>query len=172
MESHRWQLYNQIGRYGLISKLLHWASAVIFSVMLVWGFIMAGYVWGVRYGSWYGAHKQIGLMALCLIAVRLGYSLLGARVRTLHWRLHIALYTCLVTMPLSGWVMSSSAGFPPKVFGVKLAIVPSGNSWLTKSAGWAHLIISGVLIALVIWHVSSLVIDYRRGRRRIVRMLV
>lgn len=170
MHNYRWQLYNQIGRYGLISKLLHWASAMIFSAMLVWGFMMAGYISGVKYWSWYGMHKQIGIISLCIIVIRLGYNLIATRVRTSHWRLHIALYACLVAMPLSGWVMSSSAGFPPKLFGVKLAIVPSGNAWLTKSAGLTHLIVSCILIVLIVWHVGGLVMDYRLGKRRITRM--
>ena len=165
-----WRVANRAGQYGLLAMILHWLSAIIIIALLMGGFVMAGYVLGAKIWAWYGLHKQAGLVMLSVSMLRIGNRYLGARVKTKSVRIHMALYGCLLLMPLSGWIMSSSAGFAPKIFGVKLAIVPSGNTWLTQVSSWAHLLTSLVFVGLIVWHVAELIIEYHRGSMRIFRM--
>ena len=163
-------LWNTARDYGVLSVALHWLTAVLFTAMLVGGYTMSGYVLGQKIWSWYALHKQTGLWLLAGFTARLANRVLSTWVRSPHWRLHNALYAGLLLMPLSGWVMSSSAGHAPTIFGQRLSIVASGSQMLTSAAWWTHFIVALAMVGLIVWHVVGLVIQSYRGGKLIQRM--
>ena len=165
-----WQFGNTVGRYGLISILFHWSNAVMFILMLFSGFTMTGYLTGSKIWTWYAYHKMVGVSLLLLATGRLMHRLLGQVVRSPSWRIHYGLYTGIIAMPLSGWILSSSAGYPPKIFGIALPIVSAGRQWLTSSAWYAHFIIAFLMIITIATHIADLLLSYRQGKRLIMRM--
>ena len=165
-----WQFRNTVGRYGLVSILFHWSNAVAFILMLISGYAMTGYLTGVKIWTWYAYHKLFGISLLLLALCRLANRLFGQVVRTPSWRIHNMLYIGIIAMPTTGWILSSSAGYPPKIFGVHLPIVSTGHQWLTKSAWYAHFIIALLMIAMILVHVLGLIQSYYQGKQLIFRM--
>ena len=122
--------------------------------------------------SWYNLHKQIGLLMLLGVLLRILNRVCTVAVRSPDWRLHHVLYIGLIFMPLSGWVMSSSAGYAPKLFSIKLPIVSSGSQLLTDLAWYSHFIGSVLMVLLVAWHIGTLLLRYRAGKKQLLRMWI
>jgi len=69
---------------------------------------------------------------------------------------HLTLYFFMFTIPLSGWLMSSAAGFPVSFF--DLFILPNlvqPNNELRKFFGELHEIMAFALIGVVIIHLIA-----------------
>ncbi|MBX9705110.1 MAG: cytochrome b [Gammaproteobacteria bacterium] len=112
--------------YGLVTKLLH---AVIFLIIL--GQITLGitmnYVSESTAGQIIFWHKSFGLLLLFVAVIFILWRLRNPKP---HWPLdmpmweriaarivHYGLYILMVAMPLSGWIMSTAAGYPSSFFG-------------------------------------------------------
>src|SRR5436190_11085644 len=118
-------------RYPLAVIVLHWtiAAAVVGLVVLGWWMqaIPKDPV-GPRANA-YNLHKSIGLTALLLMAVRLGWRashrppelppLPVWQARAAH-AVHALLYVLMFVDALSGYLGSAVSGFPVKVFGIVL----------------------------------------------------
>ena len=166
------RLWNRLSRYGLVSVIFHWVSAVFFIGNLIGGYLMSGFIFKAKIWSWYNLHKQIGLLMLLGVLLRILNRVCTVAVRSPDWRLHHVLYIGLIFMPLSGWVMSSSAGYAPKLFSIKLPIVSSGSQLLTDLAWYSHFIGSVLMVLLVAWHIGTLLLRYRAGKKQLLRMWI
>lgn len=164
VENQRWGLWNTSVRYGVVAKLIHWIVAVMIPLMLAIGFYMSGYLTGGRSHVFYPMHKQAGIVLLMVMIVRSVNAYLR-HVNNKDRCVYHLFYCVLLSMPLSGWVMSSSAGHPPVLGGVKLALIGPGPRWLTKVAGQCHFWLAWVLLGLVAWHLWHMVQQWRKGIR-------
>ncbi|MGE0754586.1 MAG: cytochrome b [Alphaproteobacteria bacterium] len=122
------QFKNTYLQYGAVAKFFHWLIFFMVAGLLVVGTIMSDMEFSPQMLELYGLHKAIGIMLLALVVLRVLWKMvnisptlpdtlnamqkLGAK--SAHW----LLYGLLVAMPLSGWAMSSAAGFPVSVFGL------------------------------------------------------
>lgn len=114
-------------RYSLPARVLHWLLAALILCLLALGVAMADLPLSPRKFALYGLHKSLGIVALALVALRLLWRLYRAPPplpagMPLAERLgagagHALLYGLMFALPLSGWAMSSAAGFPVSVFG-------------------------------------------------------
>ena len=117
--------------FGLIAMSLHWMMALLIIVMLILGFsiaILPPVGVGPLKSNLVFIHKEIGVLILTLVAFRLIWRLfnvlpeLAPSIPT--WQqtgaraVHIALYGFMFALPLSGWAMSSAAGFSVSYFGL------------------------------------------------------
>ena len=166
----RWDMWNSRSGYGLVAKGFHWLSAIVFVGMTVWGFVMAGYVFGEKYYAWYALHKQVGVIFLLGVIFRVINRYLGKGVRSPQVWQHYCLYVGLLVMPVSGWVMASAAGRAPVLGGVRLSIVPSGQVLVVRLAATCHFLLAIVMVVAIVWHVAELACQLRKGRRFIFRM--
>jgi len=124
----RWRNTGQ--RYGLAAIGLHWAGALLLFALLALG------LWMVRLPDvGYNtvkivlilAHKQLGVFAFMFAALRLAWRAaqpLPALADGLpRWQqfaarfVHLCLYGLMLALPLTGWLMSSAAGFPVSLLG-------------------------------------------------------
>src|SRR5581483_6442161 len=74
------------------------------------------------------SHKQLGIVALMLVAMRLLWRIscvLPRLVQTLPaWQkviarfVHLCFYALMFALPLTGWIMSSATGIPVSLFGL------------------------------------------------------
>ena len=159
-------LRNSQEKYGAIAKCLHWVMALAILIMLVVGFIMTGLPISPDKFRVYGIHKSLGALILIAAFLRLfwrfinivpplpadmpAWQKLGAHGS------HIALYIVMFVMPLSGWLMSSAAGFPVSVFGwfvLPNLIAPSNELRLFFAE--VHDVLAYVIIALVSLHILA-----------------
>lgn len=159
-------LRNNHEKYGAIAKCFHWVMALAILAMLVIGFKMTGLPMSPDKFRVYGIHKSIGALILIATFLRLFWRFINmvpelpADMPT--WQklgahgLHVALYILMFVMPLSGWLMSSAAGFQVSVFGwFLLPNLIAPDAGLRALLGIAHEILAYAIIALVGLHILA-----------------
>ncbi len=122
-------LKNSTERYGLVSKLFHWSIAIGMIGLIGLGWWMVGLSY---YDKWYHQglelHRAIGMMVLflatCFVLWKIvtpspplqsdlkAYEKLGAKTA------HILLLLSMFTVPVTGYVISTSSGSAFTFFGL------------------------------------------------------
>ena len=154
---------NTQNAFGAIAKNLHWVVAILICGLLVLGFYMTGLDYGPYKLDWYSLHKSLGVLVLWLAGLRLLWSLYTLPPsplethklweRALSKLTHIALYSTMILMPLSGYVMSASGEYGVSFFGYKLPNIVPQSALLSEVANETHQIIAYVLTGAILLHV-------------------
>lgn len=155
-------LSNAPGVYGLVSRYIHWVTAILVLTMIPMGIFATLIPQDVEWqDTYYGVHKTIGFLALGLVVVRLVWhqnspppSLsknLVKRDRLLAKVAHRSLYVLLVAFPLSGYLMSSFGGNASAFFGLEIAPIVSPNQLGQTIFGALHKLVLPTLFFLFIF---------------------
>lgn len=118
---------NEDGRYGMVSRVLHWTTAILFLSLIPIGMFASIIPEGTWFrNQYYVVHKTIGVLVFMLLLIRLLWNRrskrpeLDASLKPVErkWahRVHIVLYVMLIAMPVTGYVMTSFHGFPTYFF--------------------------------------------------------
>ncbi|HXE50248.1 MAG TPA: cytochrome b [Ramlibacter sp.] len=156
-------------RYGAVAIGLHWLMAIVLTVLVVMGLYMASLPdvgFDTRKIVLILYHKQIGMFALALALLRLGWRVghvLPALVETLpDWQqvaarlVHLCLYAVMFALPVTGWLMSSAAGFTVSLLGLfDLPDLVVKDDFLFQAFVQAHKWLSYALIALTVVHAGA-----------------
>lgn len=137
-------IINQSARYGSVSQVLHWTTALLALVLVIVGKTglvdvdhpgSAGFMW----------HGSLGVLVLALVFVRFLWRLVSpppafpatmTRTSRIAARaMHVSLYALLIALPLSGWLAASSEGSNINFFNV--ATLPRWQSSASAEAGAA-----------------------------------
>lgn len=165
---------NSPSRFGLISRLLHWAMAVLILALLVLGTVLINIKPNLSTLWLYGLHKTMGLTALSLAVIRLIWHRISPPPPPIgpptHWQnraaraTHRALYVLMLAIPLSGWIASSASGLDVVIFG-QITLPPiTPTSEPLESAGFAvHGILTKLLMALLLAHIAGAVLHGLKG---------
>ena len=159
-------LKNTDERWGAVSQLFHWVIVVLILVMAYLGLTMGDLPNGPRKINIYALHKSIGLTILGLVALRVLWRLYAGAPApvpgTPTWQqriasvTHVLLYALLFAIPLSGWVLNSSAGYPLQWFKlVNLPAITGRNEGVHDAAEGAHELLFWVLVVLVLAHAGA-----------------
>ena len=150
-------------RWGGVTRLLHWAMALIIAGQIGLGWYMTDLPRGVPKLKLYALHKSFGLTLLVLAVLRLLWRLSERRPALPPmpaWQArgaaftHVALYALLFAIPLSGWLFNSAAGFPLQWFElVNLPALTGANAGLKVTAKALHE--GGVTVLLIILALHS-----------------
>jgi cytochrome b561 len=111
--------------------VLHWFMALLLSALVALGLYMTSLP-DVGFGTWKIRlilyHKQLGLLALMLVALRLVWrvgNVLPDLVETIPDLqkvvarfVHLCFYALMLALPVTGWLMSSATGIPVSVLGL------------------------------------------------------
>ncbi|MBX3709720.1 MAG: cytochrome b [Gammaproteobacteria bacterium] len=152
--------------YGAVAILLHWVMALLIIVLLMIGLYMTGLSVSLRKLKFYGWHKELGILVLALVVVRVAWRLANVvprlrpylplweamAARFAHW----TFYLLMGILPITGWVMSSAAGLPVSFFG--LFVLPDivlPNEELRIMFQAIHTWLAYTLIALICIHVVA-----------------
>ncbi|HZH43661.1 MAG TPA: cytochrome b [Lysobacter sp.] len=157
---------NAEDRWGPVSQLLHWLIVVLIVTMAVLGLTMVELPAGATKVRVYALHKSLGLTVLALATLRLGWRLFAGAPRPLAGMpplqrraaqvTHAALYVLLFALPLSGWVINSSAGFPLQWFGlIDLPALTATDEALHERAEAFHENAFWLLIVLAVAHAGA-----------------
>ncbi len=159
-------LKNTPDRWGSVSQLLHWVMLALILTMAYLGLTMGDLPNGPDKIQTYALHKSIGLTILALVVLRLLWRLYAGTPHavpgTPEWQeriaslTHWAIYGLLFAIPISGWVVNSSAGFPLQWFHLfNLPAIVGKDPDLRELAGEAHEIMFWALVLLVAAHAGA-----------------
>ncbi len=153
-------------RYGAVAIGLHWLIAAAL-VALYWiGWTMTDLDLGPDKLRLYALHKSIGLTVLLGVVVRLLWRVthtppsLPADVapwqKTVSAITHWSLYALLLLIPLSGWLLNGTTGFPIAWFGTFAVpnLISADAGW-KDTAAMVHELFGKFLLALVALHVAG-----------------
>ena len=159
-------LRNNPNGFGVVSRTLHWVTAVLVLVALLLGNWIASMDISLSTLKYFGYHKTLGSVVLALVVLRIIWHRISAPPRPLShgipWQdglvrwVHRAFYVLLLAMPISGWVASSASGIDTLIFGrwTLPAFAPVSETW--EEVGFvAHGIIAKVLVAIILLHVGG-----------------
>ncbi|RDX38149.1 cytochrome b [Kangiella sp. HD9-110m-PIT-SAG07] len=150
-------------KYTLLMRILHWLIAVLILGMIGVGWYMAGLPdeHPTKYDI-YAIHKSIGITLLGLIVIRLlvrFFSPIPKLPQELAWweklltkSVHFLLYTLMLLVPISGYLMSDFAGFPVEWFGVEVPGFVEDSMESSQDALDAHGILPYILLGLIALH--------------------
>lgn len=156
-----------VERYSGISRALHWLSA-----LLIFGLFAVGvYMTGLERadpsrGDIYGLHKSIGVLSLLLVIARLIWlriatapalpSVFNPKEQAVMKGLQAMLYVLMLLIPISGYVMSVSAGHPVSFFGLfEMPALLGESKAVAGFAHEAHEITAWGIIVIVALHVAG-----------------
>lgn len=158
-------LRNTQSEYGSLAKFFHWIIVLFILGLTLVGFFADSFPESNR-GFVINLHKLFGLGLLILVVLRLIWTLVNTKPKlpgVLTWwakllerTVHFILYVCLFVMPLSGWIMTTAAGQPPRFMGYKLALpgVPVKKS-LGELMWQVHSITIWILMGLIVLHIAA-----------------
>lgn len=155
------QIKNSKTRFGSIAIILHWVMALLIIGLLALGLYMVRLPLSLDKLKFYGWHKECGLLVLFLVFFRLIWRLgnetpalaLPRLEKIAALSMHWALYVLLFAMPITGWFMTSAAGFPVSFFGlftVPNLIAPDEQARIFFA--WVHEWLAYALITAVCLH--------------------
>jgi cytochrome b561 len=152
-------------RFGMAAITLHWLMAILLISLLALGLYMTRIPISALKLKLYGWHKELGVLALMLVTLRLGWRL-GNITPTLselpYWEklaarsVHWIFYALMFAMPISGWLITSAAGLPVSFFG--LFVLPNliaPNEELRHLFAKIHEYLAYGLIAAICGHVVA-----------------
>jgi len=171
------------GRYPLSIRILHWLMALMIIGLLAAGLIMVKLPHGPDRDFVFALHKSFGLTVLALAFLRVAYRLrLGApplpgiipAVERFMARLgHLALYTFMFVMPISGYVMTASFAVKPvNWFGIPLPHLIGIDRDRGKLADEIHEWAAYLLIAMIVLHVGAVLLHYLKQRINLLQRML
>ena len=148
--------------YSPFYKLLHWGSALLVIFLLILGFVMHGIAAPQRLW-WYNLHKSIGILIIILTLLRLTWRYRHPPphlpVAIARWQKyaarssHFLLYTLLLLMPFSGWIMTSASGHAPRWFWLfKWSLPIPHNHTIAANAWGLHAVLAWIIIGRLAVH--------------------
>jgi cytochrome b561 len=156
---------NTTEKWGMTSKLLHWLMALLIMALVALGWCAK--VWEISplkldLFVW---HKSLGIVALVLVVVRLCWRLRGPvpAVKNIIFLeqlvarcVHFGLYVVMIIMPLSGWVITSAAHIPVKLFWlIPLPFIVEQNKALADLSKQIHWVCMVMLVILLCLHIAA-----------------
>jgi cytochrome b561 len=159
-------LRNTVITYGSVAKFFHWLIFILIVGLYLVGLNMTDMPLGPDKLEIYKLHKATGATVLGLIVLRLFWRLINPRPRmpdsmSLIEKMaaevgHCALYILMIITPLSGWLMSSAAGYPVSVFGFYTLpdLIAPDKEFFTLSRD-LHEIFATTLIVLAALHMVA-----------------
>ena len=190
-------LRNTADSWGWLARLLHWAMGLIIIGLVGVGLYMVEVLGDdsnsllLRY-ELTQMHKSFGFVAFALALLRIGWRWMNPTpvvpnaspfMQTLAHGGHLALYLCMIALPISGWLMASASPYndpdayiriPNMVFGLfELPDpYPKGDEALTKLLGKVHFYTAMVLVIILLGHIGAALKHHLIDRDRVlVRML-
>lgn len=153
-------------RYTRTAIWLHWLTFLILAGLVTFGF----YVHGLRFSParirLVNYHKWAGVTFLLLVLGRLAWRwmhrppALPVSMPKLQLRAasgaHWLLYSLMLLIPISGWLMSSAKGYQTVWFGIlPLPNLVQRNAALGAQLLEVHLVLNVLLIVLVAGHAAA-----------------
>lgn len=156
---------NTSQQWGWLSKILHWLTAVLIFVQIPLGFYAESLKLSPLKMDIFVWHKSLGMLVFLLLILRLLWRIKGTIPKPVGASLiqqylaqaaHYLLYGLMVLLPISGWITSSAASIPIKLFWlIPLPALVGPDDALKSLAAEVHEISVFVLLAVLILHIGA-----------------
>jgi cytochrome b561 len=156
---------NTLTEYGLISKLLHWTSAILLFIQIPLGFYLVDLDFGPERLTVEDIHVTVGLSIFYLVILRLLYKIFNPTPRLepsvfkgqkfLAKLNHVMLYVTILSITISGILKKLFNGETLTIIFKKIKI--QDNFHLSELFFDIHVISNYVLIVLVIIHILAVI---------------
>jgi len=162
-------LENTENRYGPVAVALHWVMALLLVVLVILGVYMVRLPdvgFDTKKITLILYHKQLGMLALTLAALRLAWRVTNALPRLVanlpDWQkviarcVHLTFYALMLALPITGWLMSSADGFRVSFLGLfDLPDLVSHDENLFRVFAGLHKWLGYALIPLLAVHAGA-----------------
>lgn len=171
-----------LAKYPASIRVLHWLMAIIIVTLICVGLTMEDLPKGdpLR-DTLFALHKSFGVTIFLLLVLRvilrmrLGVpalpQVIPATERLFATLGHYALYLFMLIMPLSGFLMTNSFGFPVKFFGVELPKLVGTNKDMGHFYNEIHEIAGYTLIGVITLHVVAVIWHRIKGVNLLERII-
>lgn len=156
---------NSDNHWGWPSKLLHWLTAILIFIQIPLGYYAEDLKLSPLKLDLFVWHKSIGMLVLFLAILRLLWRITGTIPKTadaslLQRRLaqfaHALLYGLMIALPISGWITTSAANIPTKLFWLlELPAITGPDEALKSMASEVHEICVTMLIIILVVHIGA-----------------
>ena len=156
---------NTLTEYGLISKSLHWLSAILLFIQIPLGFYLVDLDFGPERLTVEDIHVTMGLSIFYLVILRLLYKIFNPTPRLepsvfkgqkfLAKLNHILLYVTIISITISGILKKLFNGETLMIIFKKIKI--QDNFELGELFYDIHVISNYILIVLIIIHILAVV---------------
>ena len=160
------QLTNTLTEYGIISKLLHWLSAILLIIQIPLGFYLVDLDFGDERITFENIHVIIGLTIFYLVILRLLNNILNPTPKLdpsifigqkfIAKLNHVLLYVAILSITISGILKKLFNGETLVIFFKEIRI--KDNFELAEIFYEIHIIGNYTLIGLIILHISAVII--------------
>ena len=154
---------NTLTEYGIISKLLHWLSALLLLIQIPLGFYLVDLDFGEERITFENIHVTIGLTIFYLVILRLLNNILNPKPKLnpsifvgqkfIAKLNHVLLYVAILSITISGILKKLFNGEKLNFFIFKLRI--EDNFDLADQFYNIHVISNYTLIALITLHIFA-----------------
>jgi len=169
--------------YGIITILFHWSIALLIIGLIVSGLTMTSLPNNLGKLTLFGLHKQFGLLVLLIVILRLFWRLFNkipALPRTMpKWQVisahisHYLLYILMFTLPITGWLLTSAAGFPVSFFKLFIwPVVGRPNEKLEQIYTQTHDWLGIALTFVVVVHIGAALMHHFIDRDNVLRRML
>lgn len=151
--------------YGVTSRVLHWTMALTIFAMFALGLWMVTLdYYNPYYHSAPDLHKGVGVLLLVALVLRFAWRLSNTKPddgdlspieRTASRVVHWGFYPLLLSLIVSGYLMSTADGKPVDVFGLFSVPSPGDNKGLEDTAGAVHEWLAYIVIAVAAVHAAG-----------------
>ena len=158
------RITNSKARFGVVAISLHWIVAILIIGLLAEGLYMVSLPINLEKLKLYGWHKEFGFLVLFLAIFRIIWRLSNQMpelelpwleklaARSMHW----AFYIFMFAMPITGWLITSSAALPASFFGLfTLPNLVAANEHNRLLFQWVHEWLGYALIAAIALHTAA-----------------
>jgi cytochrome b561 len=160
-------IHNTPTSYGIVAKSLHW----ILAILIIGAWIVGDYAADLPNDApnkfqLYDLHKSVGMVILMLVIIRLSWRLYDGKAVASEAKnkiimlaartVHFLLYVFMFVQPLTGWAMSSAAGYAPNFFGLfTFPALVAQNPEMVHQWSELHEISAYILLGLFTLHVAG-----------------
>lgn len=150
--------------YSRVAVVLHWLIAVCLFGQIAFGWFLQTIPKGTPLrGPYVNIHKSTGLILGLLIVIRVLWrlahrppeypSFLAVWERVASRWTQVLLYTCMLVMPLSGYIASNYSKYGVKFFNaIPLPPWGSNNPQIYAVFNTTHVLTSYLLVTLIVFH--------------------
>lgn len=159
-------LRNTHHSWGAPAKLLHWLVAALVFAQIALGWAAVSWRLSPTKLDLFVWHKSTGMLILALMVVRVAWRLanvapsLPADMHPLERRSahasHLLLYLLLLALPVTGWIVSSAANIPFRMFWlIPVPAIVDPDKALADAAARVHFVLFVVLSLLLVAHIGA-----------------